>query len=61
MEQDLLVKFWFAPWGAWKSEVWEYISNDRPFTADNILLLMHTMDDALRDRISEINLRWLLE
>jgi len=61
MEQDLLVKFWFAPWGAWKSEVWEYLSNDLPFTADNMLLLMHTIDDKLRDRIVEINLQGLLE
>lgn len=42
---DLLDK-WFAPWGEWKTEWWESVSGDEPFSSNRMLLI-------LRDRVRE--------
>lgn len=30
---------YFAPWGAWKSEWWEGVAGDLPFTAESALVI----------------------
>ena len=41
-----LLRFWFSPWGAAKGEMWENMSGDRAFTADNMLELMRAKLDS---------------
>lgn len=41
----LFMQFWFSPWGAAKSEIWEAFSHDLPFT------------DASAEQIC----RWIIE
>lgn len=35
-----LIDFWFSPWGAYKSERWEEISGDQPFSPDAMLAII---------------------
>lgn len=35
-----LIEFWFSPWGAYKSERWEEISGDQPFSPDAMLAII---------------------
>lgn len=42
-----IVGEWFEPWGAWKTEWWEDLSDDQPWSSDTMLEIIHNKLAAL--------------
>lgn len=46
----LLMSFWFSPWGAGKSEEWEWLTGDKPYDEDTLFTMIAFVINGIDDK-----------